>query len=477
MPLGASHASMASTPPAAKGAIRKLIDESDSGSLVLKSSQEGVRKEPTAGPNSSTSGFDDTNSMICTTQEYNLQTNPDQFVMFDALASTIWPGGLVQGKSLDPKVGSLTPLKADRGKGTLVLTLVDGSEARFTKDVPTTTLATVTQGMNDLLREFKGAAPAAVSFNLTKVYSQEQMAAELSANVSGVGWNASTSLKFDQTKKGEHVLVELRQKYYTIAFDGPVNPEDFFSHNADVDDLKRQMAPGNPPLYVSSVTYGRMFYLLFETNDVKMDLEATLNGAYDGGAIKASADAKAAYRKQLSSTTVKAYAIGGSAAGALKGITGVASGDQGMDAVWTFLKEEANPGPNSPGAPISFMLSKVSDHSTVRLSTTTSYTARQCTVKPIMCPPRRNELGNDYVFVAWNIPESAVGTKFDFGNGSRHKYVFPRCYRIGWVDVRYVCAKTGDNSGDWQISGAWDRDARCFDNGDANQQYMTYWTK
>lgn len=473
--LGASNALIASPPASAKGEeIRQLIDQGDS--LVLTSPQMGSRKAPVSGPSDSKSAYDGANYMTCTTQDYSLETNPDQFVLFDPLASTIWPGALIQGKSLDPKVNSLMPLKADRAKGTLVLALASGSEATYTKEVPATTLGNVTQGLNDLLGQFKGAAPAQATFNYTKVYSQEQIAAELSANVSGVGWSGSTSMTFDQTKKGEHILVELRQKYYTIAFDAPHNPEDFFSHSANVNDLKRQMGPGNPPLYVDSVTYGRMFYLLFETSDMKMDLSATLKGAYKG-AVDASGDAKAEYEKQLSSTTVKAYAIGGSAAGALKGITGVASGDKGFDAIWDFFTQGANFGPGSPGVPISYMLRKVSDNSTVRLSTTTKYTANQCTMNAIQCPPIRNELGNDYVFVAWNIPQSSVGTKYEFGGGSRHKYVFPRCYRIGWVGVRYVCAKDGDSSGKWQVSGQWDRDARCFDNGETNQDYMTYWTR
>ena len=47
------------------------------------------------------------------------------------------------------------------------------------------------------------------------------------------------------------------QSYYTVSAEPPSSPTSYISNKANFDNFKDYAGPGNPPTYVSSVTYGR----------------------------------------------------------------------------------------------------------------------------------------------------------------------------------------------------------------------------
>ena len=63
-----------------------------------------------------------------------------------------------------------------------------------------------------------------------------------------------------------------------MAFDPPQGAAGVFAPSVTADDLAPYAAQGNPPVYVSGVTYGRIFYILFESSSSQMDLEAAVKG-------------------------------------------------------------------------------------------------------------------------------------------------------------------------------------------------------
>ncbi|CAN0546468.1 unnamed protein product, partial [Laminaria digitata] len=61
-------------------------------------------------------------------------------------------------------------------------------------------------------------------------------------------------------------------------------------------------------------------------------------------------------------------------------------------------------------------------------------------------------------WVEFRLPQSKAGTKINIPGGAKNKYVFPKCNRVHWSDLQFVCGSTGQ----WQrTKGSWDADALC----------------
>ena len=84
-----------------------------------------------------------------------------------------------------------------------------------------------------------------------------------------------------------------------MAFDPPMGSEGVFGPNVRATDLAPYMGPGNPPVYVSSVTYGRRFFLLIESTSSVTEMKASIQASYDAALVSGSLDASAIYVKNL----------------------------------------------------------------------------------------------------------------------------------------------------------------------------------
>jgi thiol-activated cytolysin len=231
-------------------------------------------------------------------------------------------------------------------------------------------------------------------------------------------------------------------------------------------------------VYVSSVTYGRIFYLLFESNTSSMDLEAAVRGSYSGGAVSADATATAKWKKTIDEASIRAYGLGGNAASAIAAATGwdIATGSTAVsqhDAIKKFLTEGATFDKDNPGVPISYTIRYLEDGSQVRLALTTEYTAKNCvpvqkgcdgvegstkvvdacgvcggdgsTCKPCAARTWKHTEDNS-AYVIFTLGARNDKEVITFGDGYHTEYKFPECRGIGWRGVRFTC-----NNGTWSM--------------------------
>ena len=155
-----------------------------------------------------------------------------------------------------------------------------------------------------------------------------------------------------------------------MAFDAPQGAAGVFDKEVTAEDLMPYAAAGNPPVYVSGVTYGRIFYILFESSASSLDLEAAVKGSYSGPSISGSVAASASWKTTINQSTVKAFGLGGNAELAINAVTG---NDQ-FEKIRTFLVSGANFDKQNPGVPISYTIRNLTDASQVKLALTTEYT-------------------------------------------------------------------------------------------------------
>jgi thiol-activated cytolysin len=164
--------------------------------------------------------------------------------------------------------------------------------------------------------------------------------------------------------------VRYTQAYYTVDVDAPGTPSDFLDPSVQLDDVQAQINEQNPPLYVASVTYGRMVVFTFESQYSDEELGAALQFAYNGG-VDVSGDVSVTYKDIISSSKITAFILGGSGGVAAQSI-------DSYDDLMNFIKSGGNYSKDSPGAPIAYKLAYLKDNSPGRISLTTDYDVKDC---------------------------------------------------------------------------------------------------
>jgi hypothetical protein len=418
----------------------------------------------------------DGTELRCTQTDYSLTKVPEKFVALNPNADVLWPGSLVQGKSMAG--GILDPIPVERAPGAITLTIASGGGGPFFRTIEKPSLSTATQAINDILSTYTGKTPAKFAYSFSSVHSMEQLAVAVDANVKGTTWSAAASLAFDKSDSKSRMLIQFTQEYYTMAFDPPKGAAGVFAPSVTSAELSPYVAAGNPPVYVGSVTYGRIFYLLFESSSSSMELEAAVKGSYSGGAVSADATATAKWKKTIDESSVRAYGLGGNASSAIAAATGwdIATGSTAIsqhDAIKKFLTEGATFDKENPGVPISYTIRYLHDGSQVRLALTTEYTAKNCvpvlkgcdgvegstktedacgvcggdgsTCKPCGERTWKKTVDND-AYAIFTLPANKNNAVVTFVDGYHTEYKFPTCRGIGWRGVRFTC-----NNGAWSM--------------------------
>ena len=75
------------------------------------------------------------------------------------------------------------------------------------------------------------------------------------------------------------------------------------------------------------------------------------------------------------------------------------------------------------------------------------------------CPAKTYRSVSAHTWVEFRLPTAEAGHAIDIPSGAYNKYVFPKCNRVWWDDLRFVC---NPNSCKWElVSGEYDADALC----------------
>ena len=295
--------------------------------------------------------------------------------MFDPLSSVLWPGNLVQGKSISSGVPTSIPV-SKRKPGNISFAIVspdkEGVINRYYRTVDKMQFSYVNQAMNEVLSGYGGNGYAKYYVDMDFVETASDFNFKLKAGYSGGPIKASTAFGTNWSEKKSRILVKLTQQYYTMVYDDPEGISGVFTPDITVNDLKNYCGNGNPMCYISSVTYGRVYFLLYESTASKKELNAALNFAYNGwSSIDISSESD--YNKVMSHTAIRLLQIGGDAADGLNTATA-----PDLQKIQTFLSKGANFSPQSPGAPISYTIKYLKDASMVRMNNTMEYEAEQC---------------------------------------------------------------------------------------------------
>ena len=258
---------------------------------------------------------------------------------------------------------------------------LDRSKGRISVDLPgmvggdsyvdaTPTVSGMQEGVNTLLNRWhekyagKNPAPARMQYESTSAYSMNQLKAKFGSDFEKVGVNLK--IDFEAVNKGEKQIevVDFKQVYYTANFDAPKNPSDVFASGVTVDQLKaRGIDENTPPVYVSSVSYGRQMYVKFETTSKSTELKAAINAVIKGVPIKPESE----WARVLKDTTVTVSIVGGNADGAARVVTGT------VEDLKKLIQEGATFSTQNPAVPISYKTAFLKDNQVATIQSNTDY--------------------------------------------------------------------------------------------------------
>ena len=258
---------------------------------------------------------------------------------------------------------------------------LDRSKGRISVDLPgmvggdsyvdaNPTVSGMQEGVNTLLNRWhekyaaKNPAPARMQYESTSAYSMNQLKAKFGSDFEKVGVNLK--IDFEAVNKGEKQVevVDFKQVYYTANFDAPKNPSDVFAPGVTVDQLKaRGIDDKTPPVYVSSVSYGRQMYVKFETTSKSTELKAAINAVIKGVPIKPESE----WARVLKNTTVTVSIVGGNADGAARVVTGT------VEDLKKLIQEGATFSTQNPAVPISYKTAFLKDNQVATIQSNTDY--------------------------------------------------------------------------------------------------------
>ncbi len=249
-------------------------------------------------------------ALSCISTKQTLTANPEKIVLFEPNSETLWPGALIQGKTL-LNVGSLRelPIKK-RARLPITVTILALNNTDIV-DLPSS--STVDSAIAKLISKItdKGDFGSSVSWDQKTTYSSEQAMIELGFSVSHSGLDVSGKHNQTTSQTSSVVTAAFIQKIFTVHIDNPATPAALFSADMTVQDFIDQeklgrIGRGNTPVMLSSVTYGRILYFSMSYDGSSKELMDAVSASYAG--ISGSFDNK--HQQVLSNTRMTVSSIG-----------------------------------------------------------------------------------------------------------------------------------------------------------------------
>ncbi len=307
----------------------------------------------------------------CVTENLKETRQYDRIVAYAANSDSLWPGAIVGADSV--LSGLFTQIVLPRQPATISVSLENlGGTKQATIADPS--LSSYRDALASILdAEITGSTPANLYSEIEQVHSEEQLNMALGIQASwGLGVaSVKSSFNFANQQTRSRYLVRYTQTYYTVDLDAPATPSVMFDPDVTLADIKQHMDETRPPVYVSSITYGRMVLFTFESEYSAEEMGAALDFAYSGG-FDVSGQVSVTYKDIISHSKITAFILGGDAGMAVKTI-------DSYEALINFIKGGGNYSRESPGAPIAYKLSYLKDNSPARMSYTTDYEVKECT--------------------------------------------------------------------------------------------------
>ncbi len=240
----------------------------------------------------------------CQVVEKNLVRSLGKIISVGTNKGKIWPGAIFQGISLES--GEFELINIDKAPITIT---VDLPIDKTFREIEKPNSVTLQQAISEMqieagnLKEGSQAGAGIMNFEITEASSFKQTMLDMGITggftepQSEVGLEASASISTDRSVREHTVIAKFIQEKFTVRLADDLIPTtaDFFKDDVTVDELEALEKDGvigtdNIPLYIESVTYGRILLFTMKSTEVNNsnELSAALNASMadyvEGGA-------------------------------------------------------------------------------------------------------------------------------------------------------------------------------------------------
>ena len=291
------------------------------------------------------------------------------FAMVDPNADVIYPGNMLKGNSLDNSTPD--PIIIERGGGAFSINIYDGNQ-NSSVEVASVTKSQVTAAINEIISGSTGVVPSNFNISIKSIESREQFAMELGMKMNTKFSSLESKLGYKAKSKKSSFLVKMTQGFYAISYDLPTSVDKFFAASVRPADLRPHVGAGNPPCYISNVNYGRIFYMLIESNSSKTEMEAEVKGAFNGVVYDVKGELKVEKLSQLKDVSYSVFAYGGDSQSTLRAV--------GMTDMTKLMDMLAKSSTIGSAKPLSYVVRSVKTGKIVSTQLATEYGVVDCEI-------------------------------------------------------------------------------------------------
>jgi hypothetical protein len=216
------------------------------------------------------------------------------------------------------------------------------------------------------------------------VYSTSQLAFDLNIAGNYDAFSGNAFFAVNTSSKTNTVLLRFYQIMFSVSVNTPEADYLIFKNGENFEDPNNQIGAGNPPLYVSSVAYGRQIFVLATSTAAVKDITASLNFAASTIVGGGSIDSNLSLKDTLDESSLKYLVLGGAAGTAIKPIA-----VSGAKALVTAVKEvitkdAAYVSPTAtPVVPVQFTINYLENNAVASVATQASYVEKDCRREPL----------------------------------------------------------------------------------------------
>ena len=247
--------------------------------------------------------------------KYDVSAAFDDTLLLDPSQNSIYPGSVLRGDSLD-KDSYQEIIEGNKRKAVISFDLqgVKDKEGKDGKAGITSgeifpNLASYRELRNKILSQsITYHASANLSYEELEITNEKSLEAQLKIGVgfgaAGIKSKIAAGFKFKDGKHKERRLIKFVETFYTVDVNQEAAPL--------MINIPREKVGDTMPVYVSSVSYGRIAYLTIESEQEKSELKANLDTVFKITTTNhAEADIDLAIKKLEKGTTITINIIGG----------------------------------------------------------------------------------------------------------------------------------------------------------------------
>lgn len=310
----------------------------------------------------------------CVVEPRSITTTPRDLVLLEPGQSSLWLGGLLQGRGY-ASYGELQefPIRKRAPFKVWINLLDQGVYETVSNPDP----ATVQEAIGKLVAQAisRGTKVGGkLTGSKSEVNDVKSSLLKMGLSARYGNFKANASLATEKQSNENRISAYVVENMFTVNMVRPPTTDDFFTGltKADLDAQFKagNLAKDNLPVYVSSVTYGRIVMLTFTSTENMDSLQFAVSAAYKALVNSTKLDLSGEVKRVLKNTKIEVTTFGGDNAYA-----------QQLMLTGDLNKYFENQPALSQYKPVSYTIKDMATDQVVAVSETTKYNLRKCAQK------------------------------------------------------------------------------------------------